>query len=124
MRALQKLPTSFRAKVLLAIAASLRSNIDFILAENKKDLDQAAQTALDANLLARLKLTSAKIETLATGMEQIAAQVSLRSKHLPMFLRVPTIFLTFECSFILFTSFRLLFLFSLSFTNPVGRSFE
>jgi delta-1-pyrroline-5-carboxylate synthetase len=71
-RLLQTLSSEERSTMLLSVAAALRSNKSAILAANQKDLDAALKTKLSSSLLQRLKITDAKIETLAVGFEQIA----------------------------------------------------
>ena len=45
-----------------------------VLEANAQDLEAATETGVDANLVQRLKLTEAKIEQLAVGVEMLAAQ--------------------------------------------------
>ncbi|TMW66537.1 hypothetical protein Poli38472_004302 [Pythium oligandrum] len=71
-RDLQRLSSEERTKVLLRIANELVSQSDAILKANQQDIVAAEATSLDEGLLARLKLTKAKLETLADGITTIA----------------------------------------------------
>ncbi|XP_064599761.1 delta-1-pyrroline-5-carboxylate synthase-like [Liolophura sinensis] len=71
-RDLQALDPAQRAEIIDRLANSLLQRKDEILAANTKDLENAYVQGLDMNLLSRLKLTEAKLETLAEGLKQIA----------------------------------------------------
>lgn len=70
---LQKLTTSVKNGVLEAVASALVDKADQILAANDKDYEIAKQGGMSEGLLDRLKLTPARIETMAEGLRQIAA---------------------------------------------------
>ncbi len=59
-------------KALLAIATELKQRSDFILQENKKDLDDGRKNRLSAALLDRLKLDHERIDAMITGLQQVA----------------------------------------------------
>ncbi len=59
---------------LLAIAAALRANSAFIIGENQKDIDNGRAAGLSAAMLDRLKLDESRIEGMADGVAQVAAQ--------------------------------------------------
>lgn len=73
-RQLQKLSSDERASILQCIARELVAQSDEILKANQADLYAAEASSLDEGLLARLKLTKAKLETLADGIASIARQ--------------------------------------------------
>ena len=52
----------------------LLDKADVILEANEKDLEYAKQTNLDPHMLARLKLSKAKLETLSKGINDISNQ--------------------------------------------------
>ena len=64
---------SVKKKVLLAMAEGLRDNSEFIIAENKKDMDAGEQNNLSSALMDRLLLNSDRVEGMASAIEQIAA---------------------------------------------------
>ena len=70
-RDLQKLTAQQRANIISRLASLLREKEDEILAANKIDL-ALAQDTLSPSLLARLRLSSAKLQTLADGISAIA----------------------------------------------------
>jgi glutamate-5-semialdehyde dehydrogenase len=63
-----------RSGVLLDIAESLRAQKAKLIAANTLDIEAAHEAGLAAALVARLKLDEKKIEAMAFGVEQIAAQ--------------------------------------------------
>lgn len=73
-RKLQTMPSDVRNSILHAIANSLVDRQDELLEANKLDLANADKTSVAAPLVARLKLTPAKIATLAKGIRQLAEQ--------------------------------------------------
>ncbi len=77
-RILSSLSTSARVGVLKRVADALVANAAEILAENAKDVAEAAEAVeqgqMSAALAARLKLDARKLEKLADGIRDIAAQ--------------------------------------------------
>jgi delta-1-pyrroline-5-carboxylate synthetase len=74
-RKLQTMSYEVRRNIILAIADALLTQQDEILEANLKDVDAAASDEININLQKRLKLTSDKINTLVTGLKQIATMV-------------------------------------------------
>ena len=72
-RALQALPSSERAAILLRLADGLVANEAAILAANAADVAAAEAACVAPALLARLQLSSAKLAQLAAGARAIAA---------------------------------------------------
>ena len=70
-RDLQKLTGQQRANIISRLASLLLEKEEEILAANKTDI-ALAQQSLTPSLLARLKLSSAKLKTLADGLSAIA----------------------------------------------------
>ena len=70
-RNLQKLTGQQRANIISRLADLLREKEAEILAANKKDIALAEDT-LSPSLLSRLRLSSAKLQTLADGISAIA----------------------------------------------------
>ncbi|HBA42800.1 MAG TPA: hypothetical protein DCZ07_07470, partial [Alphaproteobacteria bacterium] len=58
---------------LLCAAASMRANVDLILAANQKDMAAAQARGLSGAMLDRLLLDDARIEGIAAAMEAVAA---------------------------------------------------
>ena len=73
-RKLQALPIEARRNILNAVAQALLDHKDTLLQANQRDLTAAAEGSVDAQLVKRLKLTDAKIATLAKGIRQLAQQ--------------------------------------------------
>lgn len=71
-RKLQQLSSKQRQNILHCIAKSLLERTNDIMAANEKDMDQASANTLDSGLLARLKLSPAKLQVLAKGIQSIA----------------------------------------------------
>ncbi len=72
-RALACASTAAKNEALLAMAAAIRSRSEELLAANAQDLDAARSAGLDPALVERLALTARGVETMALGLEQIAA---------------------------------------------------
>jgi glutamate-5-semialdehyde dehydrogenase len=68
-----KASTAAKDAALLAMAKAIRDNRDALLAANAKDVAEAQANGLDAALLDRLTLTAKGVETMAQGLEQVAA---------------------------------------------------
>jgi glutamate-5-semialdehyde dehydrogenase len=73
-RLLATLDGDTKVAVLRQVAASLRENVQPLLAANKKDVDAAQAADLAPALVKRLELTEKKIHAMADGVEQIAGQ--------------------------------------------------
>jgi len=72
-RLMARADTDSKNRALMAIAAALRRDTAHLLAENAKDVRQARARKLDAAAVDRLALTEKSIDTMAAGVEQIAA---------------------------------------------------
>jgi len=66
-------PTKQKDAALLAAAMVIRANVGDILEANAKDLAAAREKGLSAALLDRLELDEKRIESMAKGLEEIAA---------------------------------------------------
>lgn len=64
---------SQKSKALLTMADLIEANRDTLQAENIKDIDAAEKNGLDSALVDRLKLSDHALNTMATGLRQIAA---------------------------------------------------
>lgn len=74
-RQLATLSGAAKNAALNSVADAILANQAQLIAENKKDLEQAAKDGLAAPMIARLTLTEKKIATMAQGIREIAAQV-------------------------------------------------
>ena len=70
---LAKLSSDIKNSALIAIADSLRKNKDYIIGENKKDITAAKESNMREVLIDRLTLNAVRIDSMAEGIEQIAA---------------------------------------------------
>ena len=59
-------------KALLDAAAALEGNTEYILAENKADIDAARENGMNEGLIDRLMLNADRIKAIAEGVRQIA----------------------------------------------------
>ena len=71
-RKLQAMPYEVRQNILRAVAQALLDRQDELLAENAIDVGAAEKDGIALVLKKRLKLTPAKLSTLASGLNQIA----------------------------------------------------
>eukprot|EP00929_Paragymnodinium_shiwhaense_P011060 TRINITY_DN11632_c0_g1_i1.p1 TRINITY_DN11632_c0_g1~~TRINITY_DN11632_c0_g1_i1.p1 ORF type:complete len:833 (+),score=236.50 TRINITY_DN11632_c0_g1_i1:252-2750(+) len=71
-RKLQALSSAQRAKILQCLADDMLARKDEILAANARDVEAAKKNNTDPHLVARLKLTDAKLQTLSDGISSIA----------------------------------------------------
>lgn len=67
------LGTNLKNKALLAMADALEYEVEFILFENNKDIENGKQKGLSSSLLDRLLLTKERISGMAEGLRQTAA---------------------------------------------------
>ena len=63
--------TNKKNEALRAICDSLIANTDFILAENKKDIQKATEKGMSAAMTDRLRLTSERIIQMAEGVKKV-----------------------------------------------------
>ena len=59
-------------KALYALADALEAEVDYILEENKKDLDAGRANGMSEALLDRLALTKERVSSMADGARQVA----------------------------------------------------
>jgi len=72
-RATAKASTNAKNTALLAMAGAIRESRDALLAANAADVAEAKANGLDAAMVDRLTLTAKGVETMAQGLEQVAA---------------------------------------------------
>lgn len=70
---LANLSTDVKNNALLAIADAIVENADYIIAENKKDIDLGIANGMSESLVDRLSLDKNRIDGIADGIRQIAA---------------------------------------------------
>ena len=70
---LSTVTTAQKNDALQAIANALRNNIDYIIEENKKDLENGKNSGLSDALLDRLMLNADRIEGIAKSVEEVIA---------------------------------------------------
>ncbi len=70
--AVATLSTNVKNGVLRGIASGIRTRIDFILQENKRDLEEAERSGVTKAFYDRLLLNGSRIETMAQSVEEIA----------------------------------------------------
>jgi len=71
-RILQGLTSEQRKEIIIAVADSIKKRQAEILEENQKDIKIAESQSISRSLISRLKLTTQKINTLVTGLIQLA----------------------------------------------------
>lgn len=71
-REIGKCSTDVKNAVLLDIAAGLQDKAAFIIQENKKDLERAAEMGLSAAMVDRLTVSDATIQSMADGVRDVA----------------------------------------------------
>ena len=72
-RATARASTKAKNDALLAMAAAIRAQSGALLAANAEDVKEARANGLDAAMLDRLTLTAKSVESMAQGLEQVAA---------------------------------------------------
>jgi glutamate-5-semialdehyde dehydrogenase len=73
--ALARLDGATRSAALLQMAAAIRDQRAVLLEANTRDVEEAHKAGLAPALVERLKLNDKRVEAMAAGVEQIAAQV-------------------------------------------------
>jgi len=73
-RTLAEAPAETRAGALAAAAAALRDSAPRVLAANRDDLDAARERALPPAMVDRLALDGGRLDSIAAGLEAVAAQ--------------------------------------------------
>ncbi len=71
-RKMQNIDKDTKIKALEAISKNLISNIDYIVAENKKDVACAKENGISEAMVDRLLLTKQRIEAIANDVEKVA----------------------------------------------------
>ncbi len=69
---LANLPTEQKNKALQVMARILRSEQDYLLSENKKDIEAAKMNEISDTMIDRLTLTKDRISEMANALEQVA----------------------------------------------------
>ena len=72
-RALARADTNAKNRALMVMAAAIRRDAAALLAANAEDVAAARAAGLDAAMIDRLTLTPKSVESMAAGLEQIAA---------------------------------------------------
>ncbi len=72
-RATARASTQAKNTALLAMAAAIRAHSEELLAANAADVAEAKAAGLDAAMIDRLTLTAKGVESMAQGLEQVAA---------------------------------------------------
>jgi glutamate-5-semialdehyde dehydrogenase len=70
---LAQLPTSQKNDALIAMAAALRARVGDVLAANQQDVEAAIQAGTADSLVDRLRLTEARVEAMARGLEDLVS---------------------------------------------------
>lgn len=70
-RVLMTAPLVTRDNALAGIASALRENSDYIIGENKKDIEAAKEKGMSVSMLDRLSLDKNRIEGIASAVENI-----------------------------------------------------
>ena len=71
-RKMQNIDKDTKIKALEAISKNLISNIDYIVAENKKDVACAKENGISEAMVDRLLLTRSRIESIANDVLKVA----------------------------------------------------
>src|ERR1041385_4668657 len=70
-RGLARLSSSVKNRALLAMAEGIERQSEFLLKENKKDVEQASKAKLSSALVDRVTLTPARIQAMAKGLGEV-----------------------------------------------------
>ncbi len=70
---LAKIPSSYKDQALLSMSDEIVAAKDFVVEENKKDLEVAISKGLSRAMIDRLTLSSSRINAMAEGLKQIAS---------------------------------------------------
>ena len=71
-REIGKCSTDIKNAVLLDIAGGLQNKAAYIIQENKKDLERAAETGLSPAMIDRLTVSDATIQSMVAGLREVA----------------------------------------------------
>ena len=72
-RRLARLSSSVKNRALAAMAEGIERQSEFLLKENKKDIDQAVKAKLSSALVDRITLNPSRIQGMAKGLRDVAA---------------------------------------------------
>ena len=72
-RQLAPLSATEKNRALLLMAERLKTQSEFLVRENRKDLEAASQRGISGAVLDRIALNSARIESMANGLREVAA---------------------------------------------------
>jgi glutamate-5-semialdehyde dehydrogenase len=72
-RRLARQSTDTKNRALLGMAEEIEGQSEFLLQENKKDLDGATKAGLSSALLDRIALTPSRVQAMAKGLRDVAA---------------------------------------------------
>lgn len=72
-RILAKARPELKDRALLRMAESLIEKADFLISENKKDVEEAQKKGLQGSMIDRLTLTPERIEKIAAGLREVAS---------------------------------------------------
>jgi glutamate-5-semialdehyde dehydrogenase len=72
-RGLARLSSAVKNRALVAMAEAIERQSEFLLKENKKDVEQATKAKLSRALVDRITLTPARIHAMAQGLRDVAA---------------------------------------------------
>lgn len=72
-RGLARLSSGVKNRALYAMSEGIERQSEFLLEENKKDLDQANKAKLSSALIDRITLNPARIQAMAKGLRDVAA---------------------------------------------------
>jgi glutamate-5-semialdehyde dehydrogenase len=86
-RAMREADDAAKTKALRAAAAAIRTRKNEILAANAKDMEAAKAAGMAAAMLDRLSLNDARIEAMAKGVEEVAAQPDPNGRELARWAR-------------------------------------
>ena len=86
-RAVREADDATKTKALREAARSIRARKSEILAANARDLDAAKASGMAASMLDRLALNEARIEAMAKGVEDVAAQPDPNGRELARWTR-------------------------------------
>ncbi|MBS0281904.1 MAG: glutamate-5-semialdehyde dehydrogenase, partial [Proteobacteria bacterium] len=86
-RAVREADDATKTKALREAARSIRAHKSEILAANARDLDAAKASGMAASMLDRLALNEARIEAMAKGVEDVAAQPDPNGRELARWTR-------------------------------------
>lgn len=72
-RLIGRAETAAKNRALAAIAAELEARADFLIEENRRDLEAGRQKGLEAAMLERLVIDAKRVAAMAEGLRQVAA---------------------------------------------------